>query len=739
MRRLALPAALTLLAPLFVHADTTPQTLPFSQNWGNTGLITANDNWSGVPGIEGFLGQDPATTAAPIDPRTILGTSSAANDLDVVANQLDPLTLTSGGVAEFEIADPVVALQGSGTADWPHLLIRVITTGQSAIRVRYTLRDLDNDPAVQPVALQYRVGTSGNFSNVPEAYVANANAAMTGTTNAIDVTLPSDANNQAQVQIRVMTGNATGSDTWIGVDDIQITGGGPVVDDPPAVASTNPANGATGVALDSNLTVVFTEPVTLGLNWYTLNCATSGSVAGVTTANSSSSYTINPTPLLAPNELCTLTVLANQVTDTDGTPNQMLANDVRTFTSAVDNPPAVSSTTPANSAVNVPASSNITVQFSEPVDVTDWIDVGCGSPAVAQPGATSGSGTAVIVFDPTAPLPTGASCTALIKRSGILDRDGVANQPTADVTVNFTVNAGPSGYYAAVNPLNAATLRATLHQTIRGHTCYPYSNPTPSAWTILEAADQDPTPGNSGRVLDVYKNASYLKIVDRSNCPAGPTGCYNREHTWPNSLGFNDRTTAPTIPGSINVPNCPYTDTHMLYLSNEDYNSQRGNKAYDDCPGCSELVTNLYAGQGGGSGVYPGNSNWSGASAFEAWGKRKGDLARAILYMDIRYEGGNVGPTNAVIAEPDLIVTDNLSLLQTTPSGQFAATGYMGRLSTLLKWHRADPPDEAECLRNALIQSFQGNRNPYIDRPEWAGVVYEDVVFSNAFEAGCAL
>src|SRR6185369_8849822 len=45
-----------------VKASAVYQTLPFSQNWSNTGLITANDDWSGVPGIEGYLGQDITTT-----------------------------------------------------------------------------------------------------------------------------------------------------------------------------------------------------------------------------------------------------------------------------------------------------------------------------------------------------------------------------------------------------------------------------------------------------------------------------------------------------------------------------------------------------------------------------------------------------------------------------------------------------------------------------------------------------
>lgn len=81
-----------------------------TQDWSNAGLITTNDNWSGVPNIEGYLGQD-ITTATGTDPRTLTSDSTVANDLDVITNQSNT-GLTTGGVAEFEgIANPTVALQ----------------------------------------------------------------------------------------------------------------------------------------------------------------------------------------------------------------------------------------------------------------------------------------------------------------------------------------------------------------------------------------------------------------------------------------------------------------------------------------------------------------------------------------------------------------------------------------------------------------------------------------------------
>jgi endonuclease I len=84
------------------------------------------------------------------------------------------------------------------------------------------------------------------------------------------------------------------------------------------------------------------------------------------------------------------------------------------------------------------------------------------------------------------------------------------------------------------------------------------------------------------------------------------------------------------------------------------------------------------------------------------------------MYMAIRYEGGRDVNNNQ--AEPDLELTDDRSKIVITS----ASPAYMGLLSTLLAWHAADPPDAAERERNEVIFSFQGNRNPFIDHPEWA-------------------
>ena len=272
---------------------------------------------------------------------------------------------------------------------------------------------------------------------------------------------------------------------------------------------------------------------------------------------------------------------------------------------------------------------------------------------------------------------------------------------------DYTTGGGdppPDGYYAGIATGSASALRSSLHALIDDHTRLPYTASATDTWDALEFADEDPLDPN--RVLDIYRNASFAKA-------GGGNNFYNREHTWPKSLGFpND-----------GAGNYPYTDTHMLMLSDIGHNAARGNLPFGNCnASCTEYATQAYAGQGGGSGVFPGNSNWSNGSIWQVWSRLKGNVARAMFYMDVRYEGGNHGVTGH--AEPDLRLTDNLSLV--VGSSGNASVAYMGSLGVLLQWHAEDPPTVAERLRNDAIQSFQGNRNPFVDHPQWVGCIYQN-------------
>ena len=143
-------------------------------------------------------------------------------------------------------------------------------------------------------------------------------------------------------------------------------------------------------------------------------------------------------------------------------------------------------------------------------------------------------------------------------------------------------------------------------------------------------------------------------------------------------------------------------------------------------PGCSEYVTLVNNGQGGGSGNYPGNSNWTTGSfstgTWEVWYGKRGDVARSLLYLDVRYAGGTHGSTG--VAEPDLILTNNQSLISASSTGQNEPIAYMGMLDVLLQWHIDDPVDDDERWRNDIVHAFQGNRNPFVDHPEWVACLF---------------
>ncbi len=448
--------------------------------------------------------------------------------------------------------------------------------------------------------------------------------------------------------------------------------------------------------------------------------ASNGPAAGLTSANLPVSETGSDPAGRSLRLAGTGTSYANFTWQAPATASFGGCNTGQSFTTTTPNtPPSVTGTTPTAGSNTFPAAGNLGATFSETVTAAAGaFTLSCGtSGPVALTYPSSGSNFSIST---NTALVGGQACTFTVVANSITDAGGA--KPAANTVVNFNVatgGGGGTGYYSRVNTSSASQLRCSLHATIKGHTAYPYSSGTTNTWSILEIADEDPL--NSGRILDVYRNHSYAKITDRAGGAAGIK--YNREHTWPKSLGFSAET------GNLGLPNSPHTDTHMLYLSDASYNSDRGNKPYINCSGCTERATEAYNGAGGGSGVYPGNSNWFNGSGFQTWGKRKGDMARAVLYMAIRYEGGTHPTTGQT--EPDLEMTDNASLIVLTSS----SPAYMGLLSTLLGWHQADPPDAAERARNEVIYSFQGNRNPFIDHPEWA----TSGLFTSAKPATCQL
>ncbi|MFC3079842.1 Ig-like domain-containing protein [Phenylobacterium terrae] len=302
----------------------------FVEDWTDTGRITVNDDWSAVDSVMGYLGDTNPPGSTPRNAQTLTGEALGA--VDVIANQTNT-AITNGGVAEFHIANPTVALQGSGTADVPSLVFHLDATGRKDLVFSASVRDIDGsgDNAVQQIAVQYRVGETGPWTNLPAGYVADATSgpSVAGGAIPISVALPAAVNGQGLVQIRVLTTDASGSDEWVGIDDISIVsvsdGTGPDTAGPllaPADFS-DPDDGAINVAPTSNIVVRFTEVVKAGtgdivisdgmgdVRTIAVNDATQVSFVGGT-------MTINPTAPLLTARTYEVTMAPGVVTDQAG-------------------------------------------------------------------------------------------------------------------------------------------------------------------------------------------------------------------------------------------------------------------------------------------------------------------------------------------------------------------------------------------------------------------------------------
>lgn len=228
-------------------------------------------------------------------------------------------------------------------------------------------------------------------------------------------------------------------------------------------------------------------------------------------------------------------------------------------------------------------------------------------------------------------------------------------------------------YYAAAIGQSGAALKASLNQIIKGHTRFSYSQ----VWDGLGYADEDPA--NSNNVILLYTGRSEPK-TNRAGM-SNSQDAWNREHVWAKSHGFPDSS------------QYAYTDLHHLRPADVSVNSSRGNKDFDV----------------GGSEISEAPGNHTDADSFEPMDKVKGDVARMIFYMDVRYEGNDNSGT------PDLSIANG-----TTNTG----AALLGDLCTLLSWHQQDPVSDWERRRNNRIFEWQKNRNPFIDNSGWASELY---------------
>ncbi len=228
-----------------------------------------------------------------------------------------------------------------------------------------------------------------------------------------------------------------------------------------------------------------------------------------------------------------------------------------------------------------------------------------------------------------------------------------------DANADYYANCYKNGVLKTGNTLKTA-LCQILNENTKTNQYGSKLNP------FLNVVDACPT--NSNQVLCIYLQRGLSQSA------------YNKEHIWPQSHGCSD----PPQQG----------DLHHLRACDTTMNSTRGNKDFDNCQGKSGTTER--------NGCYYTSTAWEPPDA------AKGDIARAVLYMDVRYEG--------MYGQANLTAVDS-----TGTSGN-----NLGKLSTLIAWNEADPPDDFERRRNELIYTtYQYNRNPFIDHPTWVRAVFD--------------
>ena len=233
----------------------------------------------------------------------------------------------------------------------------------------------------------------------------------------------------------------------------------------------------------------------------------------------------------------------------------------------------------------------------------------------------------------------------------------------------------PSGYYDAANGKTGDELKVALHDIIKGHHVVSYEG-------LLNAfAYTDCKP--NGKIWDIYSNYEYSLS---GNCGEYEQegDCWNREHTWPQSW-FNEQT----------KPRC---DLFHVYPTDGYVNGQRSNYPYGE-------VNNPIYNSGNGSKLGPCVTSGYTGRVFEPIDEYKGDIARSYFYMSVRYysEDSNWGTSG---------MTNKSEILPWA-------------MTMLLRWSDEDPVSDKEIARNNAVYGYQNNRNPFIDHPEYARMIWD--------------
>lgn len=224
-----------------------------------------------------------------------------------------------------------------------------------------------------------------------------------------------------------------------------------------------------------------------------------------------------------------------------------------------------------------------------------------------------------------------------------------------------------------LDDLRGANLARALGDAARaGHRPLTYDE----VWAALEVTDE--APGDGDRVLLFYSGRTAPKAdkVSATRNPDHGPDSWNREHLWPRGRGVGEDGPAAT-------------DLHHIRAADVTCNAERGDFGFDR----------------GGTPIDECRFRRDGDSV-EPRDGIKGDLARMLFYMDVRYDGTDGTP--------------DLRLVRGPGEGE----AMMGDLCRLLAWHTADPLTGDELDRHRRIVAEQGNRNPFIDRPDLAAKLY---------------
>ena len=266
--------------------------------------------------------------------------------------------------------------------------------------------------------------------------------------------------------------------------------------------------------------------------------------------------------------------------------------------------------------------------------------------------------------------------------------------PPSNPTYGVVQTNIPQGYYDQANNLSSDELKEALHQIISNHVIFPYTSNSTDTWDILQESDQDPNENNN--MILVYTGRSQEKgyrdgsgnYSQYENGNGTQSNSWNREHIWPKSHGFPDE------------DDNAYTDVHNLKPCDRSVNSSRGTKDFDF----------------GGNQHSEASDCLTDSDSWEPPDYVKGDIARILFYMVVRYDPGVDHENNTF----DLELVDYTTPNNTEP--------ILGKLSSLLDWHLSDPVDDFEINRNEIIFGFQQNRNPFIDHPNLVNYLWGDNV-----------